>query len=122
MQKKLGRPIAFGTLILFAVFIFVAWGADGVNALYQRENIFEWEWEHPGTGVKLFALMLVIIGMVTVMLFCRQLRLMRQCMRDLERATNASREAANKKRTALAELTSYHSEPELLRSILEDTA
>jgi hypothetical protein len=43
-------------------------------------------------------------------------------MRDLEIAINASREATNKKRTALAELTSYHSEPELLSSILEDTA
>ena len=122
MQKKLGRPIAFGTLTLLAVFIFVAWAADGVNALYQRENIFEWEWEHPRIGVKLFARMLVIIGMVTVMIFCWQLRLTRQCRRDLERATNASRDAAIKKRTALAELTSYHSEPELLRSILEGTA
>ena len=123
MQKKLGRPIAFGTPTLLAVFIFVAWGADGVNALYQREKIiFEWEWEHPHIGVKLFALMLVIIGMVTVMIFCWQLHLTRQCRRDLERATNASRDAAIKKRTVLAELTSYHAEPELLRSILEGTA
>jgi hypothetical protein len=74
---------------------------------------------HSTPGVKLFALLLVIAGTVAVALFFWQLRLTRQCMRDVERAAKAARETANEKATALAQLTDYHLEPEVLTSITD---
>ena len=93
--------------------------AGGVNAVRQRKNIFDWEWGHSPPGVKLFALFLVLVGTVAVPLFFWQLRVTRQCRRDVEKAANAAREAANEKTAALAQLTDYHLEPEFLTSITD---
>jgi len=128
MLKKLDHPIVWGTLFgcFLAPFGFAASGAShrvvyagSVNAVHQRENVFEWEWGHSTPGVKLFALLLVIVGTVAVALFFWQLRLTCQCMRDVERAAKALRETANEKATALAQLTDYHLEPEVLTSITD---
>jgi hypothetical protein len=122
MLKKLDHPIVWGTLFgcFFAPFGFAASGASdrvvyaaSVNAVHQRENVFEWEWGYAGPGVKPFAFLLILVGAAAVALFFWQLHLTRQCMRDLERATNAARKAANEKTAALAQLTDHHLEPEL---------
>ena len=73
MLKKLDHPIVWGALFgcFVAPFGFAASGASdrvvyaaNVNAVHQRENIFEWEWGHSTPGVKLFALLLVLVGAV----------------------------------------------------------
>ncbi len=128
MLKKLDHPIVSG--ILFGCFLAAcgkaAWGAShrmvdagSVNAVHQRKNIFEWHWVHSDLGVKLFALLLVIVGAVAVAFFFWQLRLTRQCVRDLERATKAARGTANEKAAAIAELTNYQLEHELSTSITD---
>src|SRR6266853_5596262 len=128
MLKKRDHPIVWGAL--FGCFLaphgFAAWGAShravyasSVSAVHQRETIFEWQWVHPDRGVKLLALLLVIVGAVAVARFFWQWRLTRQCMRDLERATSAAREAANEKTAVLAELANCHLEAELLPSITD---
>jgi hypothetical protein len=128
MLKKLDHPIVRGTL--FGCFLapsgFAASGAShrmvyagSVNAVHQRENVFEWHWVHSDRGVKLFALLLILIGAVAVALFFWQLHLTRRCVRDVERAAKATKETANEKATALAELKNYHLEPELLTSIMD---
>jgi hypothetical protein len=126
MLKKLDHPIVLGALsgCLLAPVGFAASGASdcvvyasSVSAVHQYENIFEWEWGRSAPGVKLFALLLVIVGAVAVALFFWQLRVTRQCMRDVERTTKAAREAANEQTAALAQLSNYHLDPELLTSI-----
>ena len=128
MLKKLDHPIVWSTLIgcFLAPFGFAASGASHravyasrVHAVHQRENVFEWHWVYSDPGVKLFMLLLVVVGAVAVTLFFWQLHLTRQCVRDVERAAKAARETANEKATALAELTNYHLEPELLTSITD---
>ncbi len=128
MLKKLDHPIVCGTLFgcLLAPFGFAVSGASdrvvyagSVAAVHQHENIIQWHWVHSDRGVKLFALLLIIVGAVAVALFFWQLRLTRQCRGDLERAANAAREAANEKTAALAQLTDYHLEPEFLTSITD---
>jgi len=91
--------------------------ARSVNAVHQRKNIFEWHWVHSTPGLKLFALLLVIVGTVGVTLFFWQLHLTRQCTRDVEEAADAAKEAADEQAAALAELNNYHLDPELLTSI-----
>ena len=122
MLKKLDHPIVWGTLFgcFLAPFGFAASGAcervpyaGSVNAVLQHGNEFERHWVHSAPGVKPFALLLILVGAAAVALFFWQLHLTRQCMRDLERATNAARKAANEKTAALAQLTDYHLEPEL---------
>src|SRR5712671_5134465 len=127
MLKKLDHPIVWSTLIgcFLAPFGFAASGsshrafyASRVHAVHQRENVFAWHWVHAGPGVKLFALLLVIVGAVAVALFFWQLRVTRECRRDVEEAANAAREAANEKRAALAQLSNYLP-TELLTSITD---
>jgi len=127
MLKKLDHhPIVWGTLFgcFLAPFGFAASGAcervayaGSVNAVLQHGNEFEWHWVHSAPGVKPFALLLVIVGIVTVVRFFWHFLLTRECRRDVEEAANAAREAANEKKAALAELSNYHLPPELLTSI-----
>jgi hypothetical protein len=127
MLKKLRHPIVWGILFgCFSVgFGFTVCDANPrvdyigtVNAVHQRENVFEWDWLYSDRGVKLFMFLLVLIGIVEVGLFFRQLRITRQCVKDLERATKAARQTTNEKAAALAEL-SHYLERELSTSITD---
>ena len=84
MLKKLDHhPIVWGALFgcFLAPFGFAASGAServvyagSVAALHQHENIIQWHWVHSDRGVKLFALLLIIVGAVAVALFFWQLK------------------------------------------------
>ncbi len=90
--------------------------AGSINAVLQPGNEFEWHWVHSAPGVKSFALLLIIVGIVTVVRFFWHFLLTRECRREVEEAATAARETANEKKAALAELSNYLP-PELLTSI-----
>jgi hypothetical protein len=113
MLKKLRHPIVRSTL--FGCFIawlgFAAWDAGTVNVAFQ-DALGGPEYLDP--EVIFFTLLFTLAGTLQDDFFFWRFRLVRQRMRNAQKAADAVRELDNEKRVLLAKLNEYGWESELL--------
>jgi hypothetical protein len=118
MPKKLRHTIVRGTLFgcFIAGFGFAVWDAGAVNAAYQGA-LEEPQYFDP--AVIFFSLLFTLAGTIQDDFFFWRFRLVRQRMRNAQKAADAVRELDNEKRVLIARLNEYGFESELLLSITD---
>jgi hypothetical protein len=118
MLKKLRQTVVRGTLF-GCVIVGVGFAVSDtgtVNATYQ--NVLE-EPEYFDPGVVFFTLLFTLAGTLQDDFFFWRFRMVRQRMRNAQKAADAARELDNEKRIILAKLNEYGLESELLLSIID---
>jgi hypothetical protein len=118
MPKKLSHTIVRGTLFgcFIAGFGFAVWDTGTVNAAYQGA-LEEPQYFDP--AVIFFSLLFTLAGTIQDDFFFWRFRLVRQRMRNAQKAADAVRELDNEKRVLIARLNEYGFESELLLSITD---